>query len=127
MTKPNKTKSKTAGRSAAAAQQQTEAERHAAVLRASVNFKRPKGGMSEAERVVFRKSIERRIMTAMCYPQRCGDTRCRRTLNCVGLTMRCDRDFPAPPSTPEQIAETMAIVKEALQRRLAELGMADRR
>ena len=37
--------------------------------------------------------------------------------------MRCHRDFPAPPSTPEQDAEMMAEFRKALMARARDLGI----
>lgn len=129
MTKPNKTKSKTAPRNAApVAKPQSEAARVAAVLRASVDYQAPKGGVPHQDRDVVRASLIRRMNTLLRFPARCGDALCRRTRRCVGLTMRCDRDFPALPLTPEQHAEAAASMRAALRRRLVELGReTDRR
>ena len=67
--------------------------------------------------------MARSMNTAIGDPLRCREPRCRRVGRCVGLTMRCNRDFPAPPSTPEQDAEMMAEVRKALMARARDLGV----
>ena len=127
MRKPNRTKSETAPRDAAPVAKPTAAEREAFALRASVDYEAPKDG-EPLDRDVRRAVMARRMNTLLRYPARCGDTRCRRTGRCVGLTMRCDRDFPLPSLTPEQAAEAAASMRAAFQRRLVELGrQTDRR
>ena len=128
MRKPNRTKSKPAPRNAAPVAKPTEAEREAFALRASADCETQKDGAPHADRDVRRAVMARRMNTLLRYPARCGDTRCRRTGRCVGLTMRCDRDFPLPGLTPEQAAEAAASMRAAFQRRLVELGReTDRR
>ena len=76
-----------------------------------------------ADAAVLRLAMTRRMATLVGDPLRCREARCRRTRRCVGPTMRCCRDFRAPPSTPEEDAALMAIYRKALAARARELGI----
>ena len=70
---------------------------------------------------VFRLALTRRIKTFLGDPRRCREPICRRSKFCLGPDLRCARDFPAPPSTPEERSRALAEVYYALKRRLSEL------
>jgi hypothetical protein len=72
-------------------------------------------------RTLFRLALTRRIYTSMGEPLRCGERVCRRMKRCAGPDLRCARDFPAPPSTPEAWARVQAQIKRAVEARMAEL------
>jgi hypothetical protein len=73
------------------------------------------------DREEIMRGVHRKLMTFLDMPSRCRERLCRRTKRCVGPTMRCARDVPARPSTPEQEARFKADLLKALQHRLAEL------
>jgi hypothetical protein len=57
-------------------------------------------------------------------PRRCREPVCRLAKRCVGPTMRCQRDFPAPKLTPEEDARVRAEILHAIKRRRAEIDAA---
>jgi hypothetical protein len=98
----------------------TEAERHAAALRESLHYVTPRevDDPVPEDMDVFRLALTRRILTLCDLPRRCREPVCRRNKRCLGPDLRCQRDFPETPSTPDQ----EAAVKAAFLRRLALLG-----
>ena len=70
----------------------------------------------------FRRALARKIMTLLGLPRRCREPACRRARRCAGADLRCQRDFPGPPMTPDDKARALAEVQRGLQRRMAELG-----
>ena len=68
----------------------------------------------------FRVALARRMLTFLGMPRRCREPICRRTKRCAGPDLRCQRDNPAPPRTPEQHAHMMAAMLRTVRRRLAE-------
>jgi hypothetical protein len=64
----------------------------------------------------FRFALARKIMTLLGLWRRCREPACRRGKRCAGPDLRCQRDFPAPPMTPEQEARALAEVSHALKR-----------
>jgi hypothetical protein len=92
-------------------------------LLASVAFGAPPADAAAGDPVpqdaaVFRLALARRMLTFLGLPRRCHEPVCRRLKRCAGPTMRCQRDFPAPPSTPEQDANNKAVLRRALDKRL---------
>jgi hypothetical protein len=64
----------------------------------------------------FRLALARKIMTLLGMHRRCGEGACRRHRRCSGADLRCQRDNPMPPMTPDQEAAALADVQRALQR-----------
>ena len=64
------------------------------MLRASVNYVAPAGGIPFEDRDVHRLAELRRFMTLIELPLQCREPRCRRTRKCVGPTLRCEHDIP---------------------------------
>jgi hypothetical protein len=73
--------------------------------------------MPEGE--AMRLALHRRLYTELRMPGRCREPICRRTHICAGPTLRCERDFPPPPSSEAELAKAMAELRRALERRLA--------
>jgi hypothetical protein len=67
----------------------------------------------------FRLELARRIATFLKMPRRCRAPICRRHKRCLDPTLRCQRDFPPRPMSPEQTAAMQAAVRRAVERRLA--------
>jgi hypothetical protein len=96
--------------------------RRARALRESVKYSARDCELDPpADMDVFRLALARRIYTSMGEPRRCGERVCRRMKRCAGPDLRCARDFPAPPSTPEAWARVQAQIKRAVEARMAEL------
>ncbi|MBI4275613.1 MAG: hypothetical protein HY659_13040 [Rhizobiales bacterium] len=108
-TKPNKS---------AVAKRQAGARREATKSAAS---QAPAAGDDAPDDMdAFRDMLLRRIQTLTGKPRRCRELVCRRAKRCVGVDVRCFRDFPARPVSSEQAAHRMAALRRALERRLAE-------
>jgi len=121
--KPKQPQRKVTAAPAAARPFATPEQRHAAALLASVNYHAvPDGGARELDRDVFRMMLARRLNEFSELPRGCGEPLCRRSGRCVGPTMRCHRDFPLPPKTPEEETDMMADVRKLLMERVAAKG-----
>ena len=68
----------------------------------------------------FRLALARKIMTLLGLWRRCRGPACRRAKRCAGPDLRCQRDFPAPPMTPDEEARALAEFQHALRRRAGE-------
>jgi hypothetical protein len=71
---------------------------------------------------VQRLAIARRMITFCGEPLRCREAACRRSKRCVGPTMRCQRDRPAPAMTAAEQTNMMLDIRELLKKRLIEMG-----
>jgi hypothetical protein len=56
--------------------------------------------------------LARSVATQTGAPKRCGEARCRRNGRCLGATMSCTP--VGPPLTPEEDAEFMAELRQAI-------------
>lgn len=96
-------------------------DREARLLRASVKY----AGPSDADDAVpadpelARYALARKLLTFSRMPRRCREPVCRRSKRCAGPDMRCQRDFPQPPMTPEEDARVRAEVRRLLDREIA--------
>ena len=95
---------------------------HAAVLRESLKYSAPGCAEMPDDIDVFRVAFSRQIRTLLGDARRCREPVCRRAKRCAGVDMRCQREQPAPPTTPEQWARVRAEFYKALER---EVGRQD--
>jgi hypothetical protein len=74
----------------------------------------------------FRLGLLRRMVDVQKGWRRCREPICKRMKRCAGpdrgAGIRCVRDNPQPPLTPQQRARAAAQMQRMLQRRAAELG-----
>jgi hypothetical protein len=108
-------------RPATAEEAATRADRKA--LLASVKYVADDDEVPE-DMDVFRFALARKIRTLLGDPKTCPEPGCRRTKRCVGPTMRCQRDHPAPKLTPEQDARMRAGLYRAVKQQIAEIDAA---
>lgn len=99
----------------------------AEALRESINYVAP--GPDGDDPVpddidVFRLALSRRISGVLGMPRRCREPVCRRSKLCKGPDMRCARDFPPRPLSPEEDARLQAKVYRLVKQRVAELEAA---
>jgi len=77
------------------------------------------------DRTLRRYELVRHILTILGLPQRCHEGACRRSGRCVGLTLRCQRDFPAPKISPEQERANLAKIYKLVRERAEALDAAE--
>jgi hypothetical protein len=109
--------------------EESQAERDRRAVRESVKYaarREPDDPVPE-NMDVFRLALTRRILTLCGLPRRCREPVCRRAKRCLGPDLRCQRDFPGRPLTPEQEANARAALKRALDRRIAAFGAGEGR
>jgi hypothetical protein len=74
----------------------------------------------------FRLGLLRRMVDVQKGWRHCREPICKRMKRCAGpdrgAGIRCVRDNPQPPLTPQQRARAAAQMQRMLQRRAAELG-----
>ena len=77
----------------------------------------------EQRRAEVYDSLVRRLHGIQGFPKDCGDRACRRARACVGAGLRCKRDHPLPPSTPQEEAEAMQMFRDALRSHARRRGL----